>query len=262
MLENESKNIETAHPNLKVIFGVIFLGFILAYIVTLISFNYFPKIQLLVGELFIIIPSGIYVLFKKYNLRNVFRLYSIDKKLVVVSALLGMSLVVINDEIDRIVRTFMEIPPEFEELLMKLLKADSLLEWVILVLSAVVLASIIEEMLFRGMLQKAFESRIEFSYAIFFSASIFALLHPIWFIQVLILGLILGYLAWRSNSIIPCIILHCFNNAIALWMTNTDPTKLNWYDWNGHVNPAILAVAACFTFYGFKWFYFFTKSDA
>lgn len=261
-MERRTENVEAAHPNLKVIFGVLFLGFILAGTVTILSLFYVPKMQLFLGEVVIILPALFYVMLKKYDFREVFRLYGISHKLVAVSALLGVSIIIISDEIDRIVSNFVQVSPEFEDLLKKLLTANTLLEWLVLFLSAVIVAGIIEEMLFRGMLQKALENRFEGISAIFFSAFVFAMFHPSpWLIQVLVLGLVLGYLAWRSDSIVPSLILHSFNNAFALWMINSDPAKLNWYNWNGHVYPPILAVAACFTFYGFRWFHRFTQRE-
>lgn len=261
-MERRIEKVESAHPNLKVIFGVLFLGFILAGTVTILSIIYMPKMQLFLGEIVIILPALFYVMLKKYDFRNVFRFNGIGHRLVGVSILLGVSTIIISDEIDRVVGSFVKVSPEFEELLKKLLTANTLSEWLVLFLSAVIVAGIIEEMLFRGMLQKGLENRFEGLSAIFLSAFVFAMFHPSpWLIQILVLGLILGYLAWRSNSIVPSLILHSFNNAFALLMINSDPAKLNWYNWNGHVNPPILTVAACITFYGFKWFNRFTQSE-
>ncbi|MFQ6114609.1 MAG: lysostaphin resistance A-like protein [bacterium] len=248
-------NVEEAHPSLRVIFGLIFSGIILAIFVTLTAKIVYPSIQLVLGEVFIIVPAVAYIVLKKYHFRNVFRLYKIEKNVVVVSAILAISLTILSDEIDRIISTFVKLSPEFEELISRMLKADTFTEWVVLFASAVILAGVIEEMLFRGLLLKALEKRVEVTSAIFFSALIFAFAHPVpWFIQVLILGFILGYMTWRSNSIFPSIILHSVNNAFALIFNNVDPAKVSWYTWNGHVYPPIVAIAACITFYGFKWF--------
>ncbi|MFQ5825109.1 MAG: lysostaphin resistance A-like protein [bacterium] len=255
-------NQEPVHPNLKVIVGLIFIGMIIATLITLGSRSVLPEFQLFFGEIFIIVPAVTYIKFKKYNFRDVFRLYKVDKNVVLVSTVLAVSLTILSDEIDRIVSNFVEIPPEFEELISKMLIADTFIEWINLFVTAVILAGIIEEMLFRGLLQKALERKVEVPYAIFFSALFFALVHLApWLIQVLILGMILGYLAWRSNSIFPSIILHCMNNAYALILTNVNPTNLKWYTWNGHVYPPILALAACITFYGFKWFFRSTDKE-
>ena len=35
---------------------------------------------------------------------------------------------------------------------------------------------------------------------------------------------------------------------------NVDENQLSWYNWNEHVNPTIVAIAACITFYAFKSF--------
>ncbi|MFQ5769573.1 MAG: lysostaphin resistance A-like protein [bacterium] len=255
-------NQEPAHPNLKVSLSIIFLSILLAGVVTLFCSIYFPKIQLIVGEIFIIIPALIYLSLRKYDFINVFRIHKIDKKILLVSFGLGLSITILTDEMDRIISTFIKIPPEFEELLTEMLVVDSLLDGVILFFAAVVLAGLIEEMLFRGLLQKALENKLDLPYALFFSALIFAFAHPTpWLIQVLLLGLILGYLAWRSNSIIPGIILHSVNNAFAFFFNNVSPENFEWYNWNNHVNPPIVVIAVCITFYGLKWFYRFTEFE-
>ncbi len=248
-------NRKPEHPSLWVTFGLIISGILLAILVVFSSEVLFPDVQLVLGEVFIIVPALAYVILKRYNFRDVFRLYKTEKNVIGISTVLAVSLTILGDEIDRIVSIFVKLSPEFEELISNMLKADTVTEWVGLFVSAVILAGIVEEMLFRGLLLKAFEEKVGVTHAIFFSALIFAFVHPApWLIQVLILGVILAYLTWKSNSIFPSIILHCVNNAFALVFNNIDADKITWYTWNGHVNPPIIAISACITYYGFKWF--------
>jgi hypothetical protein len=101
-------------------------------------------------------------------------------------------------------------------------------------------------------------------HAIFFSALIFAIVHlnPWWMMQILVLGVILGLLAWRSNSIIPGILVHSINNGLALLMLNIKPEHLHWYEWRGHVNPLIALLAAGAAYSGLKSFFRLTKDTA
>lgn len=250
------------HPSLKIIFGLLLAGFILAGLLSVFSLAGASTSSLLVfGEILLIVPTIVYLNRKKYNLQEVFRFSKINPQIVYLSFPLGLSITVLNDEIDRIVGTFIETPTEWQEILAKNLTADSPFEWFNLFLGVVVLAGIFEEMLFRGMLQKAFERKFELQQAIFLTAFVFAIIHlPFWLIQIMIWGTVLGFIAWRSNSIIPTIILHCLNNGFALIFANTNPESWNWYNWNGHVNPTVLVIAAGLLFYSAKSFFRLTEN--
>lgn len=250
------------HPTLKIIFGLILAGFILTVLFSSFMYNSTSSIFILLGEVLLILPSFIYLKLKNYNFQEVFRLRKIDARIIYLSFPLGAAMTVLSDEIDRIVSTFIKMPPEWQEALIKSLSADTAVEWLNLFLGAVILAGIIEEMLFRGMLQKAFEQRFDLPHAIFSAALIFALIHlPFWLIQVLILGIIFGLVAWRCNSTIPTMILHCFNNALALVFANTNAETWHWYNWNGHVNPTVLVIAAGALYYSAKLFYRWTDNS-
>ena len=75
-----------------------------------------------------------------------------------------------------------------------------------------------EEFLFRGYIQRQAERGIGVAGGILFSGIIFGLYH-LRLSQVIplsILGIYLAYLAWRTGSIWPAIIVHFANNAIAV----------------------------------------------
>jgi membrane protease YdiL (CAAX protease family) len=77
-----------------------------------------------------------------------------------------------------------------------------------------------------------------------------------WAIQIFLLGIILGLLAWRSNSIIPSFIGHAINNAAALMFYNTEQTYFQGiYLWGNHVSPLILILAMAGLIYGVRAFY-------
>jgi len=238
------------------------IGVFCAVLVSVFISQGMGKASLLIGQSLLILPALVYISKKKYDVKEVFRLHPINRRLVLISIVLGVSITILTDEVDRIIGTFIEFPEELEQVLTDTLKATSMVDWILILFAGVILAGITEEMLFRGMLQKALERRFEINQAVFLSAFIFALIHaaPWWLIQILILGVVLGFMAWRSGSIIPGIILHCINNTFAIIFLNIAPENFSWYNWNDHINPPIIAIAACITFYGFKWFYKFTES--
>ncbi len=251
-------------PRPQVILGLILLGMVLAGVAAFLAAAYIPGIQLHVGELFLIAPALIYLLRRKYPLKSALRINHVDKRVLRASAGLGLSFTILTDELDRLISTFYKMPAEFEIFIFQILIIDSWLEGILLFLAAVVFAGVIEEMLFRGLLQRALEMTLTAGRAIFFSALVFALVHlnPWWLIQILLLGMMLGLLAWRCNSIIPGILVHSINNGLALLMLNIKPERLRWYEWQGHVNPLIVLIAAGAAYYGLKSFIRLTKGAA
>lgn len=77
---------------------------------------------------------------------------------------------------------------------------------------------VLEEIGLRGILLGGLlKSRCRPWLAILVSALIFALLHGIGvhFVVSLLFGIILGWLYWRTGSIIPCMIIHVVNNSLS-----------------------------------------------
>jgi sodium transport system permease protein len=79
------------------------------------------------------------------------------------------------------------------------------------------LPAICEEFMFRGYILGAFEARFKPGIAILFSACIFGLYHMniVRFFTTAFLGAVLAYVAHKTKSIIPGIIMHFLNNATA-----------------------------------------------
>ncbi len=82
-----------------------------------------------------------------------------------------------------------------------------------------VIAPVVEEMLFRGVILRGFLQRYQRSHAIWGSAALFGLAHLniYQFVAALLLGAVSGWLYERSRSLVPCIALHAGYNT-ALWL--------------------------------------------
>jgi membrane protease YdiL (CAAX protease family) len=80
----------------------------------------------------------------------------------------------------------------------------------------VIIGPIIEEMLLRGIILDGFLRRYSPLKSIFWSSLIFGLLHlnPWQFIGAFIIGLLMGYIYWKTRSLIACIFIHMVNNGI------------------------------------------------
>ena len=87
------------------------------------------------------------------------------------------------------------------------------------VVSIALIAPIVEEMLFRGAIEghllRVWKNP---SAAIFASALIFGIIHlnPAQIPYAFVLGLLLGWLYWRTRSLLPCILLHLINNGLSV----------------------------------------------
>ncbi len=253
---------EKSHPPLKAVIRIILLTFLLIFLLVLLGSVLGLTIprgaQLILGEIGLIGPGLIYLYRKNYNLQAVLRLNKVETRVLLTAVLIGVSLPVLSAELDNLVSQVMKLPDELKDPLAELLIADSWTDWFSLILATVVLASLIEEMLFRGLLQKALEAQFEPAYAVFLSALIFAIFHgPIWMVQVAVIGVLFGYIAWRSQSIFPGVVVHALHNLFSLIWTNVAQPESLWnlaFDWRGHVHPTLLAVAACLIFYAIRWF--------
>ncbi len=75
-----------------------------------------------------------------------------------------------------------------------------------------------EELVFRGVVQRAFEKSMRARWAILLNAAIFAMFHlyPTQFVALTSVGLLLGYVVWRGNSLYYGMIAHATNNTISV----------------------------------------------
>jgi membrane protease YdiL (CAAX protease family) len=82
-----------------------------------------------------------------------------------------------------------------------------------------VLGPLVEELLFRGLLQKSFMHYMRPGYAIALAAFLFALVHmqPLATPALMVLGAAFGYLYYKTGSLRLTIMLHMINNAAALY---------------------------------------------
>jgi hypothetical protein len=84
------------------------------------------------------------------------------------------------------------------------------------ILRIVIIAPIVEELIFRGMIMSGFSRNYHPAFAIFFSALLFALFHlnPWQFPAAFALGIILGWIRIRTGSVLACIAGHAIHNGL------------------------------------------------
>jgi membrane protease YdiL (CAAX protease family) len=111
------------------------------------------------------------------------------------------------------------IPPPswFWEMFNKIFESDYGIYGAIL--KVVIIAPVIEELIFRGVIMHGLMRNYSKFTAIFVSALMFALFHlnPWQFPATFMLGILLGFLMVRTRSIYLCIIGHAINNGLVLY---------------------------------------------
>jgi len=228
------------------------LGFILVAAVVLALLMILPGsninassklIYVFGGIPFLVVPL-IYVKIRKYDAGAIFRFKSIPVEVVMLSMVIGITIGIIGDELDRLIQMILPIPPWFIEQL-QFLTAATPYDWILLLLGVVVLAALSEEILFRGFLQVSLERKGDITRAVLLTSLTWTLVHvnPYWAIQIFIIGVVIGFLAWRTNSIIPAIIVHGINNLLSLIFYNMGD-QVTWYLVGNHVSLVILLPSA------------------
>ncbi|MDZ7345112.1 MAG: CPBP family intramembrane metalloprotease [candidate division KSB1 bacterium] len=225
------------------------------------------KWPVLIGELILPLPAYLYLRFSGYDIRLIFRLNPVSWRLILLGVVLGLALHLVVYELDRLLNMLWEavwpFPEHLQSELETMLRPHSWDEWIVVILASVIVAGIFEEMLFRGFVQSTFEQYHTIAIAIVITASIFAATHGLlwWFVQIFVLGTFLGWMAWKSESIIPGAIVHAMNNLFAVLFINfkTEPEWLFWHSaapvlGEGHVHPLYLLVAIAVIYYGFRLF--------
>ncbi|MEM7587621.1 MAG: CPBP family glutamic-type intramembrane protease, partial [Acidobacteriota bacterium] len=106
---------------------------------------------------------------------------------------------------------------EGEAQFQQLIESSPSLLW-ILPLLIVIVAPLVEEILFRGVLFEALASALSTSMVILITTVVFALIHlnPPQIIATFILGVHCGLVRWASGSVVPAIFVHLINNLGAI----------------------------------------------
>nr|WP_321356707.1 type II CAAX endopeptidase family protein [uncultured Draconibacterium sp.] len=122
----------------------------------------------------------------------------------------------ILDVVNIWVEKMLPAPPWFWELFDRIFEGDY--GFMGAFLKVAVVAPIIEELIFRGLIFNGFRKNYNGFVAVFMSALLFSLFHlnPWQMPATFLLGLLLGWLMLRTNNILVAIIGHSINNAMVL----------------------------------------------
>jgi membrane protease YdiL (CAAX protease family) len=236
-------------------FIIIFITLLISFGSSLLPFSDSSEqnielLYIILGIFFFIIPY-IYTKKREYDIQLIFRFNPVSKDIILISTIIGITITIVGDELDRLVQILIPLPDWIVEQT-KYLIADSTLDWILIISGAIIIAAFSEELLFRGFLQVSLEKKGDPNRAVILSSIAWTIIHmnPYWAIQIFIMGVIIGFLAWRTNSVIPCIIVHGMNNFIAVLFINFQlDKKISWYLMGDHVSPVLLVISL----YGLIW---------
>jgi membrane protease YdiL (CAAX protease family) len=252
------------YPSLGGVVRVLLCTILLYLLASLLGESSFEKWSMVAGELALLLPAYIYLRRHGFDTRTVFRLKPVSGRVAAMSSILGFAITVLGIELDRLVNFVLPFPEILQEKLQHTLQAESLSDWMLILLAAVIFAGVFEEMLFRGFVQNAFEQRHKPLIAIFITAILFGFVHllPWWIVQLIFIAMFLGILAWKSDSIVPSAIVHAQNNFIAVLLSNFASERGNaLLDWNGHLHPLLLLAALLTVGLGLRFFFRFCEED-
>ena len=216
--------------------------------------QFYTFISFIIGQGFMLVPLLWFLKSKKEPIFERLRLKPIKINLVTATVCLSMGIIIISDELDRIIQAFLPAPDYILDL-NGLLRPDTFIGFILLFIAVSIIAPLGEELIFRGFFQQVLEKHWkDVTRAILVTALFFAMIHmnPYWFFQIYILGVILGFLAWKTKSVIPSLILHSMNNTMAMFFSFVDIEKNGFYIFHGHVAPWIILLALYSLISGFQ----------
>jgi sodium transport system permease protein len=168
--------------------------------------------------------------------RRTLRLYRPRPRYLALAIALPLTLNPLINELRPVVERLFPISQALKEALGQMMANVPSLGMAVLLFAAI--PAVCEELAFRGFILSGLEHGHRTRSAIFLSALLFGFLHVLLSLfqqlfNATLLGVVLGLLAVRSGSILPGIIFHFINNAMAVVLGNLagDPSHHRLAEW-------------------------------
>lgn len=254
-------SLKTIHNvlTLKKVFIVVLLCMVLAFSTTIIfsqisSTKTITYFSFVIGQLFMLIPLAYVIISNNIPIIESIRFKKVPLKIIYYSILLGLGIIIILDEIDILLQSFIPTP-EYITKMDGFMSPDTPLSFLLIILAVVIIAPIGEEVLFRGFLQQYLEICYkDITKAVITTSIIFTIIHfnPFWMLQIYLMGAALGFLTWRTGSIIPSIFIHMLNNGLAIFSRFNKWDHQDFYSFYGHLSPVVIIISFILIFISFK----------
>jgi sodium transport system permease protein len=167
--------------------------------------------------LFFVILPLIAMRYWKIDWRHTLGIARPSPRYVLAAILIGMAAWVPSHELFVFQERYLISPPLADEMNKSFLAGLKSMSPVMMFVALAVVPAICEELFFRGFLLNGLRSTLRTVPAIIISACVFGAFHFLIFRFFVTagLGLLLGWLCWRSRSIFPAMIAHALHNAVA-----------------------------------------------
>ena len=172
----------------------------------------------------------------------------IPADIIIISIATALAATIIIDPLVELI----PMPDSFRDFMLKLAQPN-----IFSFLLIVIAAPILEEIFFRGIILEGFLKNYPPQKAIIWSALIFGIVHmnPWQAIGATFAGLIIGWIYWKSNSLIPGITIHFTNNLIGFFILALSNNKAGTFvelvgGWK--IYFTVLGVALVILLAGFK----------
>lgn len=158
----------------------------------------------------------ILILVKRAPLAKTLHLFPLNVTSFIAAVLFGIGAIGLSQAFSAGLSQFLPVPSDFNEKLIEVMQG---LGPVVSFWTLVLLPAIFEELLFRGLLFKAFARDWGVVFGLIFSSILFGLMHleaALRIIQTAFLGLMIAYAMIRCGSLLAAIIVHFFVNSFAV----------------------------------------------
>lgn len=129
-----------------------------------------------------------------------------------------LPLIILAGFVINLISSYYGRTPEMQDVVQWVLEEKSIFILVSLIFFGIVIAPVMEEIMFRGFLQTALKNSVCGRYAIAITASLFAAVHMdiFAFLQIFILGMLLGYLYEKTQTLVASTVVHILHNSLTL----------------------------------------------
>jgi membrane protease YdiL (CAAX protease family) len=88
-----------------------------------------------------------------------------------------------------------------------------------------IIGPVFEEILFRGTITRIVLNHYSPTKAIFISALLFGVIHinPVQVLGAGLIGLLLAWIYYKTASLLPCLLIHCINNSLSVFLGKIYP---------------------------------------
>jgi membrane protease YdiL (CAAX protease family) len=174
-----------------------------------------------------LLPAAAAMLWISPRPREAFRLHFISPNGIISVAGISLSFAFLAGGLfewllrsERLPQHLIELLEREEMVFQEIFRLQSPLDFLIVGAVLIILAPLAEELLFRGLLQGSLERTIGHWPGVLIAAISFGLLHGrIRFIPVTLLGLLMGYMVMRTNSLPVGMMAHSINNLTVLLLS-------------------------------------------